>query len=67
MQVQRVCLNTVQLAIRSNLGLSLIEIRLGPRLAVELLNVICRRVEQIAMVRLLIRCCEPTKDQDVFV
>ena len=66
-QVERVSLHTVQLTIRTYLGLSLIEVRLCSCLAVELLNIIRSRVEQVAVIRLLVGCGESTKNQYVFI
>ena len=65
MQVQRVRLNAVKFAVDSSLGLPLVEVRLGSRLAVELLDLIRVYIEQIAMICLLVRCCKSTKDDHV--
>ena len=67
MQVERVGLNAVQLAVSSDLRLALVEVRLSARLAVELLDVIGACVEQVAVVRLLVASCEATEDEDVLV
>ena len=61
-QIKRISLNTVQLSICSNLGLSLIEVGLSPSLAIQLLYVVSRRVEQVAMIRLLVRCRESAEN-----
>lgn len=53
-QVQTVGLNAVQFAISTNLWLPLIEVTLSPGLAVELLNFRARRVEEVAVVGLLV-------------
>ena len=45
MKIKRVCLNTVKFAISSSLWLSLVKVRLGSSLAVELLDFICVHVE----------------------
>ena len=66
-EVERVRLNAVQLAICANLGLTLVEVRLSARLAVQLLDVIRPRVEQIAVVCLLVARSEAAKYQDVLV
>jgi len=44
-QVQRVRLDAVQFAVSSDLGLPLVEVRLRPRLAVELLDVVRGSIE----------------------
>lgn len=53
-KIERVCLNTVEFAVATNLRLPLVEVALCAGLAVELLNVVRTRVEQVAMIRLLI-------------
>ena len=65
MQVERVGLNAVQLAVSSDLRLALVEVRLSARLAVELLDVIGACVEQVAVVRLLVRGSETSEDDHV--
>ena len=66
-QVKRVSLHTVQLAISSNLWLSLIKVTLSPCLAVKLLNLVSTHIKQITVIGLLIRSCEASKDEDVLV
>ena len=66
-QVERVGLHAVELAICTHFGLTLIEVGLGARLAIQLLNVVRARVEQIAVVGLLVTRREASKDQDVLV
>ena len=66
-QVERVSLHTVQLAVCTHLGLPLVEVGLSARLAVQLLDIVGRNVEQVAVIRLLIRRCETAEDQDVLV
>ena len=65
MQIQRVCLNAIEFAVGSSLWLSLVEVRLGTSFAVELLNFVGVNVEQIAVVRLLIRSSEATENYHV--
>ena len=67
MQIERISLNAVQLAISTDLGLSLIEITLSSCLAIELLNVVRTRIKQVAAVRLLITRRESTEYQNVLV
>jgi len=45
----------------------LVKVRLRSRLAVQLLNVVCASVEQVAVVRLLVARCEAPKDENVLV
>jgi len=66
-QVQRVRLHAVKLAIRADFRLSLVEIGVSSCLTVELLDVVGGSVEQVAVIGLLIRCRESSKDKDVFV
>lgn len=67
-QVKRVRLHTVQLAIgRADLRLSLIEVRLCARFAIKLLYLVALHIEKVAVISLLIRCGEATKDKDVLV
>lgn len=54
MQVQAIRLHTVELAISADLRLSLVEVALGARLTVELLDLGAARIEQVAVVRLLV-------------
>ena len=54
MQVKGISLYTVDLVVCSKFGLSLIKVRLGPRLTVQLLNFIIGHIEQVAMVGLLV-------------
>lgn len=65
MQVQRIRFNAVKLAVCSDLGLALVEVRLCACLAVELLDFVGGSVEQITVVRLLVRSREPTENQNV--
>ena len=67
MQVERVGLHAVEFAIGAHFGLSLVKVRLGTGLTVQLLNVIGRRVEEIAVIGLLVGGGEASKDQYVFV
>ena len=66
-QIKRVRLNAVELTVAANFRLPLIEVALRARLAIELLNVVRARVEQIAAVCLLITSREASKDQYVLV
>lgn len=66
-QVERVGLHAVEFAIGAHFGLSLVKVRLGTGLTVQLLNVIGRRVEEIAVIGLLVGGGEASKDQYVFV
>ena len=65
MQVQRVGLDAVQLAVTTLLRLSLVEVGLGPGLAVELLDLVSVNIEQVAVVRLLVTRSEASKDDHV--
>ena len=65
MQVERVRLDTVQLAIASLLRLPLVEVRLGARLAIQLLDLVRVHIEQVAVVCLLVARCETTKNDHV--
>ena len=67
MQIERISLNAVQLAISTDLGLSLIEVTLCSCLAIELLNVVGTCIKQVAAVRLLITRRESTEYQNVLV
>ena len=67
MQVERVCLYAVQLAVGADLGLPLVKIGLCARLAIQLFDVIRARIEQVAVVRLLVARREASKDEDVLV
>lgn len=67
-QIQRVRLHAVQLAVgRTYLWLSLIEIALRARLAVELLDLVAAHVEQVAVVGLLVASREASEYEDVLV
>lgn len=66
-KVERVGLHAIELAICTDLGLPLIEIRLCACLAIQLFDVICARIEEIAVICLLVTRREATEDQDVFV
>ena len=68
MQIQRIGFNTIQLAVScTDLRLSLVEVRLCPSFAVELLNLIALHIEEVTVVCLLVRGCKTTEDQDVLV
>ena len=66
-EVEGVRFNAIQLAIGADLGLALVEVRLSARFAVELLDVIRPRIEQVAVVCLLVARSEAAKYQDVLV
>ena len=68
MQVQRVRLHAVELAVgRADLGLPLVEVGLRAGLAIQLLYLVALHVEEVAVVRLLVRGSEAPEDQDVLV
>ena len=67
MQVKRVCLHAVQLTVGADLWLSLVKIGLCARFAIQLFDVVRARIEQVAVVRLLVARREPTEDEDVFI
>ena len=54
MEVQRVGLHTVELSVCAYFGLPLVEVTLRARLAVELLDFVGSRIEQVAVVRFLV-------------
>lgn len=66
-KVKGIGFDTIEFAITADLWLPLIEVALRARLTVELLNIVRACVEQVAVIRFLIRCREATKDQDVLV
>ena len=68
MQIERVSFNTIQLSVGcTNLRLSLVEVRLGPRLAIQLFYLVALNVEHVTVVRLLVRGGEATENQNVLV
>ena len=67
-QIKRVGLHAIELSISgAYLGLPLVEVRLGPRFAIELLYLIALDIEEVAVVSFLIRCSETTEDKDMLV
>jgi len=66
-QVERVGLYAVELAVSADLWLPLVEVALCSCLAVQLLNLVGRDVKQVAVVRLLIRSRKASENQDMFV
>jgi len=66
-QIEGVGFHAVELPVGTHFGLALVEVRLSPGLAVELLNVVGARVKQVAVVGLLVTRGESAEDQDVFV
>ena len=64
-QVQRIRLHAVQFAVGSFLGLTLVEVALGSRFAIQLLDFVRVYVEQVAVVRLLVGGGEPSEDDHV--
>ena len=67
MQIQRVGLNTVELAVSSLLGLALVEVALSARLAVQLLDFVGMNVEQVAVVGLLVGSRKASKDNHMVI
>ena len=67
MQIKGVGLHTINLIIRAQFGLSLIEVGLSSRLTVQLLDLVALHVEQVAVICFLVGCREPPEYQDVLV
>jgi len=67
MEIKGIRLNTIELAIPSFLGLSLIKVGLCSSFTVKLLNFIGVDIEKIAVVCFLIRSCKTTKYNHVII
>ena len=68
MKIKGIGLNTVELAVScAYLWLSLIEIGLGTCLAIQLFYLIRANIEEITVIRFLVRSCKTAEDQDVLV
>ena len=68
MKIKGIGLNTVELAVScAYLWLSLIEIGLSTCLAIQLFYLIRANIEEITVIRFLVRSCKTAEDEDVLV
>ena len=67
MKIETVSLDAIEFTVSAYFWLTLVEVALGASFTVQLFDFIRRRVKQVAVVCLLVRCGETPENQDVLV